>query len=72
MPKAVYAQVTVATAVAVVKAGDPWDPEDPLVVAHPDLFGPEPPEDSIRRTVNRPVVEQATRNPGERRRAPRG
>lgn len=70
MTKIVYAQVTAATSVAVIKAGDPWDGDDPLVRAHPDLFGPQPPEESVRRTADRsdrPAVEQASRAPGERR-----
>jgi hypothetical protein len=73
MPNAVYAQATVATPVAVICAGDPWDPDDPVVREHPDLFGPEPPEESIRRTTApRPPVERATRAPGERRGVIRG
>jgi hypothetical protein len=71
----VYAQESVATSMAVIRAGDPWDSQDPLVAAHPDLFGPEPPPHSVRRTTEaRPagVVESATRAPGERRGGHRG
>lgn len=51
MPRIVWAQATVATAEVVLRAGDPWDASDPVVQARPDLFGPEPPAESIRRTV---------------------
>ena len=67
----VYARDTLATGTAdgltvSLVAGDPWDAADPLVRQRPELFGPEPPPQSIRRTAA-PVIEQATAAPGERR-----
>lgn len=47
-----------------VPAGEPWDADDPLVRAHPDLFDTEPAK--VHRTTAGPV-EQATAAPGERR-----
>lgn len=47
-----------------LRRGDCWAADDPFVLSHPSLFQ----EEAIpRRTVAAPVVEQATRNPGERR-----
>ena len=51
-----------------VTRGEAWDGSDPLVKAHPDLFGDDP--GALRRTVA--PVEQATRAPGERRLTRRG
>ena len=44
-----------------VRKGEAWAADDPLVQAKPDLFGPPP---KVRRT-GPPVVERATRAPGE-------
>jgi len=56
MTRCVFAQCTCATGTAEgltvsLRAGDPWDARDPLVLHRPELFGPEPPEHTIRRTV---------------------
>lgn len=45
-----------------IQLGAAWAADDPLVAAHPDLFGPPA---NVNRT-SRPV-ETATRAPGERR-----
>lgn len=53
--------------------GEAWDADDPLVVARPDLFRPEP--SVVRSTAGKPVrrtrsarpIEQATKAPGEKR-----
>lgn len=53
-----------------VHAGEAWDADDPFVAAKPDLFGPPA---RVRRTTREPavpVVETATRAPGEVRRGP--
>lgn len=54
--------------------GEPWDADDPLVAAYPDLFVDRP--SHVRSTTEgggfRPVeVEQATAGPAERRTAKR-
>lgn len=71
MTKIVYAQDTLVAGIddmaLVLHAGDVWAADDPLVLSRPELFGPEPPEQTIRRTSPAPVVEQATQAPGERR-----
>jgi hypothetical protein len=49
-----------------LKAGEAWDASDPFVKANPQHFVAEP--SKPRRTVApSPVVEQATKAPGERR-----
>lgn len=53
-----------------LRENEPWDANDPLVLAHPDLFSDEPTR--VMRTVHAPVVEQATRAPGEQRNIRRG
>lgn len=45
-------------------ANEPWDADDPFVRARPDLFTDRP---QLRRTVDAPAVESATKAPGERR-----
>lgn len=51
--------------------GEPWAAGDPFVKARPDLFGDQP--ERIRRTVPAmPVVEQASKAPGEKRTTKRG
>lgn len=46
--------------------GEPWAAGDPFVKARPDLFADDPAR--IRRTiVAAPVVEKATKVPGEKR-----
>lgn len=52
-----------------LKPGDCWAADDPVVLQHPGLFQDDP---IPRRTVPAPVVEQATREPGERRGTRRG
>jgi hypothetical protein len=61
-----------ATGVIVrVVEGEPWAADDPFVAAKPDLFGTIP--NKIRRTVDAPpVVEQASKAPGEKRTTKRG
>jgi len=55
-----------------VRAGDPWDADDPLVSAYPDMFTEALP--AVRCTTDpsgmRPV-ETATAAPGEQRQAAR-
>jgi hypothetical protein len=54
-----------------LRENDPWDADDPLVKARPGLFSDDPVK--VMRTVHAaPVVEQATRAPGERRNTRRG
>lgn len=55
-----------------LREGDVWAADDPLVKLRPGLFSETPPAPFPRRTVAAPVVEQATRNPGERRNTQRG
>ena len=50
--RCVFAQVTAALPEVVLRAGDPWHPNDPVVRRRPDLFGPEPPAEAIRHTVD--------------------
>jgi hypothetical protein len=54
-----------------VVEGEPWAANDPFVKARSDLFGSQP--ERIRRTVPAvPVVEQASKAPGEKRTTKRG
>lgn len=46
---------------AIVKRGDLFDADHPLVKKHPNLFGPV----TVRSAA--PVIEQATAAPGEKR-----
>lgn len=74
----VYAKTSVVVAHAGrrigLKAGEPWDPSDPLVEAYPDMFVNRVP--AVRSTVDprgfRENVERATRAPGEKRAVRRG
>lgn len=51
--------------------GEPWAAQDPFVKARPDLFGDQP--ERIRRTVAFvPIIEQASKAPGEKRTTKRG
>ncbi len=50
--------------------GEAWAADDPFVKANPDKFSLEPP--TIRRTVARVIVEQASKAPGEKRATKRG
>jgi len=51
--------------------GEPWAAGDPFVKARPDLFGAQP--ERIRRTIPyQPVIEQASKAPGEKRATKRG
>lgn len=66
----VYAKATgsVGTSHGVerLKAGDPWDADDPTVIENPDAFTTGP--DRVRRSGGETVVvEQATAAPGEKR-----
>lgn len=47
-----------------LKPGDCWAADDPVVLQHPGLFQTDP---IPRRSVDAPVVETATRAPGQRR-----
>jgi len=63
---------TYATETILVREGEPWAADDPLVINRPDLFTANP-DRFVRRTVPPPVfpaVEQATAEPGEQRRGP--
>lgn len=54
-----------------LEAGEAWAADDPFVRAHPDKFVTDP--GKLRRTVAaQPVVELATKAPGERRTVTRG
>ena len=55
-----------------ISEGEPWAAGDPFVKARPDLFGAQP--ERIRRTVPAapPVIEQASKAPGEKRTTKRG
>jgi|GEM_PF-1509560 hypothetical protein len=54
-----------------VVEGEPWAANDPFVKARPDLFGAQP--ERIRRTIPAaPVIEQASKAPGEKRTTKRG
>lgn len=72
--KIVYAKEGVVVAHAgqrvPIRPGEPWDGDDPLVKAHPEMFADGP--SSVRTTrdpsgVTDVPVEQAARAPGEKR-----
>jgi hypothetical protein len=50
--------------------GETWDARDPFVAARPELFSATPTR--VRRTTQQAPVETATKNPGEKKKAPRG
>ena len=56
----------------VIRKGEAWDADDPIVTANPSLFTADP--GKARTTVQRApeVVEQSTRAPGERSQVRRG
>jgi hypothetical protein len=57
----------------IIRKGEAWDADDPIVKAHPSLFTADP--GKARTTVQRTpeqVVEQKTKAPGERSRVRRG
>jgi hypothetical protein len=73
----VFALVTCSTTnpntglIVRVSEGEPWAANDPFVKARSDLFGAQP--EKIRRTVPMvPIVEQASKAPGEKRTTKRG
>jgi hypothetical protein len=56
----------------VIRKGEAWDADDPIVKANPSLFSTDP--GNARTTALRPAerpVEQATKAPGEKSRARR-
>jgi hypothetical protein len=53
----------------VIRRGEAWDADDPIVLANPSIFSADPA--AARGTAPREVVEQATRAPGEKSRARR-
>lgn len=56
----------------VVRRGEAWDADDPVVKANPSMFSADPAAARQTRLRSRDeVVEQATRAPGERSRARR-
>ena len=57
----------------VIRKGEAWDADDPIVKANPSLFSVDP--GTARTTVQRTpedIVEQKTKAPGERSRVRRG
>ena len=60
----VFARESLSVDDVTVIEGEPWAADDPFVKRHRDLFTDEPRR--LRRSV--PLVEQATAEPGERRR----
>lgn len=73
MPKIVYVSADCFTAgeagtVVHLVADTPYASDDPVVLAHPDLFADVPP----RLRDHTAIVEAATANPGERRTIRRG
>lgn len=66
-----FAQYTTATAAAdgillTVQEGEAWAADDPLVLAHPELFA-DTPARVFRSNGRREVIERATAAPGEKR-----
>ena len=73
-PKYVFARVTTLIVDMSgrhrLKVGDAWYADHPVVQTHSDLFADDPTEILPRGWVSRveePVVEQATKAPGEKR-----
>jgi hypothetical protein len=62
---------TYATDTILIREGEPWAADDPLVVGKPELFTSNP-DRYVRRSAPPPVavVESATAEPGELRRGP--
>lgn len=60
----VFSRVSASVGAVILRKGEVWAADDPFVRQHRDLFTDEPPR--VRRTVA--PVEQATAEPGERRR----
>jgi hypothetical protein len=54
----------------VIRKGEAWAADDPIVKANPSLFTADP--GKARTTVPREVVEQKTKAPGERSQVRRG
>lgn len=54
----------------VIRRGEAWAADDPIVTANPSLFSADPAQARISRGRGE-VVEQATRAPGEKSRARR-
>ena len=54
----------------VIRKGEAWDANDPIVKANPSLFTADAAR--ARTTVQREVVEQKTKAPGERSQVRRG
>ena len=54
----------------IIRKGEAWDANDPIVKANPSLFTADP--GKARTTVQREVVEQKTKAPGERSQVRRG
>jgi hypothetical protein len=68
--KIVYAKTTTSVGgqngmIQRLTVGEPWNADDPLVIARPDLFSPEPVR--VQTSQGWQVVEQATAAPGEKR-----
>ena len=68
----VYALATLSTRdpntglIVRISEGEPWAADDPFVAARTDLFGTFP--ERVRRTAPpKPVIEKATKAPGEKR-----
>lgn len=54
----------------VIRKGEAWDADDPIVTANPSLFSADAAHARVS-VSRRPVVEQSTKAPGERSRARR-
>jgi len=54
----------------IIRRGEAWDANDPIVKANPSLFTAD--AGKARTTVQREVVEQKTKAPGERSQVRRG
>ena len=55
----------------VIRRGEAWDADDPVVVANPGLFSADPRRARMSQQRRDDVVEQATRAPGEKSRTRR-
>ena len=68
MSDIVYAKSTTSVAneggvIYRIEGGQAWSADDPIVLAHPDLFSDEP----VKVRTSTGWVETATANPGEKR-----